>query len=348
MIQENHYYPFGLDMEGSWQAQTGTKNGYLYNSKELNEDFGLNWYDYGARWYDATVGRWWSVDPLGEKSMGVSTYAYVRNSPLLLVDPTGMISEAFGFYYTSSSAAMAEKSESQRTTFIAQRIIQEFKTAIVYILALPGTNQSVVNKAEGLLNGYLNTAGIMARGNVVKDVKNFDISKIRPIDGVAVVGGTKDATADYIIKNFDKGYISSSFRDQMSSGSGFRVDPPWKNPEVSDKGDNGWGYVIATSTQMTNATSTYPAFKQYGLGSAEELVALSILHGMGHLSGIYHGPNGNDGGYMSDGNFLGPMLQNSFEGDINKLIENTKKKYPETMKPILNRWNVIPGVDIKN
>ena len=104
-----------------------------------------------------------------------------------------------------------------------------------------------------------------------------------------------------------------------------------------DKGDNGWGYVIATSTQMTNATSTYPAFKQYGLGSAEELVALSILHGMGHLSGIYHGPNGNDGGYMSNGNFLGPMLQNSFEGDINKLIENTKKNYPETMKPILNR-----------
>jgi len=41
-------------------------NDYTYNGKELNEDFGLSLYDYGARWYDAALGRWWSVDPLGK------------------------------------------------------------------------------------------------------------------------------------------------------------------------------------------------------------------------------------------------------------------------------------------
>jgi RHS repeat-associated protein len=90
ILQENHYYPFGLEMEGSWQAQVGTENAYQYNSKELNEDFGLNWYDYGARWYDAAVGRWWSVDPLGEKYKKWSSYNYTADNPLIFTDPSGM------------------------------------------------------------------------------------------------------------------------------------------------------------------------------------------------------------------------------------------------------------------
>jgi len=64
---------------------------YLYNGKELNKDFGLDWYDYGARWYDAAVGRWGQVDPLGEdpNQISESPYGYSWNNPILLVDPDG-------------------------------------------------------------------------------------------------------------------------------------------------------------------------------------------------------------------------------------------------------------------
>jgi len=64
IIQENHYYPFGLAMEGLWVNDPAEDNKYTYNGKELNDDFGLGWMDYGARWYDASVGRWNGVDPL--------------------------------------------------------------------------------------------------------------------------------------------------------------------------------------------------------------------------------------------------------------------------------------------
>jgi RHS repeat-associated protein len=90
VLQENHYYPFGMEMRGSWVAQSGTENAYQYNGKELNEDFSLNWSDYGARWYDASVGRWNGVDPLAEDYLNWSPYNYVLNSPIRYIDPNGM------------------------------------------------------------------------------------------------------------------------------------------------------------------------------------------------------------------------------------------------------------------
>jgi RHS repeat-associated protein len=89
-IQENHYYPFGMEMEGAWLPQVGAENAYQYNGKELNEDFGLNLIDYGARWYDAAIGRWWSVDPLAEKFLSKTSYNYGLNNPIRMIDPNGM------------------------------------------------------------------------------------------------------------------------------------------------------------------------------------------------------------------------------------------------------------------
>lgn len=69
-----------------------TANQCTYNYKERNEDFGLNLLDYGARWYDGALGRWWSVDPLGESTADIATYSYGFNSPIVFIDPDGMSS----------------------------------------------------------------------------------------------------------------------------------------------------------------------------------------------------------------------------------------------------------------
>ena len=87
ILQENHYYPFGMNMKGDWGAGT---NSYQYTGKELNTDLGLGWNDYGARWYDASLGRFTSVDPLAEKYTSWSPYHYTYNNPLKFIDPDGM------------------------------------------------------------------------------------------------------------------------------------------------------------------------------------------------------------------------------------------------------------------
>ncbi len=90
ILEENHYYPFGLTMQGNFmQNNAGRENKYLYNGKELDTDFGLNVYFYGARVYDAAVGRFTGVDPKAGKYTAWSPYNYVLGNPIRNIDPQG-------------------------------------------------------------------------------------------------------------------------------------------------------------------------------------------------------------------------------------------------------------------
>ena len=82
--QTSQYYPFG----GLFSENSLDKNKYLYNGKELNNEFFEN-YDYGARFYDAELARWHVIDPMAEKYNSVSPYAYVLNNPIRFIDPDG-------------------------------------------------------------------------------------------------------------------------------------------------------------------------------------------------------------------------------------------------------------------
>lgn len=92
ILEENHYYPFGLIHNGynNFAAKNNASYKYKYNGKELQNELGLNMYDYGARNYDPALGRWMNIDPLAEKYFGVTPYNYVCNNPINAIDPDGM------------------------------------------------------------------------------------------------------------------------------------------------------------------------------------------------------------------------------------------------------------------
>jgi len=96
VVQDNHYYPFGMTMAiPDGYPMSGLANPFRYQGKEFQEDaftvngtnVNLNLYDFHARQYDPELGRWHVPDPAAQYA---SPYMAMGNDPVMMVDPDGM------------------------------------------------------------------------------------------------------------------------------------------------------------------------------------------------------------------------------------------------------------------
>lgn len=87
VIEENHYYPFGLTVSAS--AMGTTAQPLKYQGIELEKNFGLQTYETYYRGLDPQLGRWNGIDVKSEKYYHLSPYAAMANNPVMLIDPLG-------------------------------------------------------------------------------------------------------------------------------------------------------------------------------------------------------------------------------------------------------------------
>lgn len=88
---------FGLTMEGiSSKAAGGIQNKEkTFQGQRFDDELGLNWVQFKWRNHDPQIGRFVEIDPLSEKYVYNSTYAFSENKVIAHVELEGLESEFF-------------------------------------------------------------------------------------------------------------------------------------------------------------------------------------------------------------------------------------------------------------
>lgn len=99
LIEESHYYPFGLTMSGisskalsfgTPQNKSKFNDGNELQSAEFNDGSGLETYDAVHRMYDPQIGRFFQIDELAELELNMTPYNFAINNPISFNDPLGL------------------------------------------------------------------------------------------------------------------------------------------------------------------------------------------------------------------------------------------------------------------
>ncbi len=224
IVEENHYYPFGLKHRG---YNTGKQifdieiaelklkpappyfrngNNYKYNGKELQEELGLNWYDFGARLYMPDIIRTTTIDPLSEMFYDLSPQSFLNNNPLSFIDPTGMSSDDWKtnangvmVYDKDLTEANASTRLGKDETYIGKSAYQE-----------NSNNTTTLYRENGTIDVAVNLDKVKIDGKPVES--SVDINKVNKVaDGVGLSMDTKEL----IVGMADGGEMSSAAKNMM-------------------------------------------------------------------------------------------------------------------------------------
>jgi RHS repeat-associated protein len=297
-LQGTDYYPFGLEIP----VYGASDNQIKYNSKELQTEADLDWYDYGARFYDPVLARWHSVDPMAETSRRWSPYTYCMNNPIRFIDPDGMNVDWYEHKNENGSTTVIwqEGNASQKT--IQGQTYDHTENGESYTLSVDDKASITYDQNEpSELTVTTNTEWISQYSK--DDWGGTTASKACGKASDAMLGGKIDASSTTITENAGNGRagIANSYADNaikemkntLDNGTGVKVGVDFRDgsSEHLDKMGDHFIVVNGYTDKLNNGQVTSTSYRYLDPGTNHESkgAALSnqLITGNGRLVGTH-------------------------------------------------------------
>ena len=252
MLEETHYYPFGLSMSGISDKALKSKyaeNKYRYNrgaelhNKEFSDGSGLELYSTQFRMYDPQLGRWNVIDP--RPSDEESPYMGMKNNPILHNDPLGDTAR----YYNAAGKMLYQTTDGSKRitpTIVSDKNLKAFNAAVAGGKSTVGD----LNKL-GTVYNTKSFANFFAKNNNIKatTVDGTPVSKMSNllVNGKAAITSSlhSEVVGNLVLKD---GVISLGSNIPVPTGDMLGGDP--------DKAGNEPGKVAGIHLHPTATTET--------------------------------------------------------------------------------------------
>ena len=223
--QRNDYYAFGK----RWDDSDLSDNRFLYNGKEKQVVGALGFADYGARMYDDEMGRWFVTDPLAEKYVETSPYAFCGNNPINRVDLDGNIWVNAQGYYKYQDGKFTKYADSRdRQLAMELQKTPTVKQQFEHLVNGPAITEIRFEKIEGAYGSTRNYLDC----SPIKSIIRLDMNNLQDkakYHGITVMQATA-STAGHEIRHTEKENIRMQ-RERKKVG----VDIPYADrPEEID------------------------------------------------------------------------------------------------------------------
>ena len=198
---------------------------------------GLDSYDFGARWQMPDLTRFGQMDPLAEKTPGVSPYAYCMGNPVRYVDPEG-----------KSAWSKLGKAAFKVTKAVAKNGVKALGDAATYADAVSDIIEDVNTLTDNNSSGWEKVGAVASLASEVFPVSVSDAKGIS--SGIAKLFSAKNNVGKYghlpNPRNFGPGKKATTLQkkkileeNRKMNGGVLRSDGDGRllnNPSKSEKG----------------------------------------------------------------------------------------------------------------